>query len=440
MALALPLVITQVAQIGIGTTDILLTGRLGPQPLAAGALAMNLYMTLWLFGLGMVNAVAPLAAEAEGAGRPDDVRRAIRQGLWVATAYSLPAMVLLWNAEAILLWFGQDPGIAALAGDYMHALMWSFPTSLWLIVLRNFVAAVGRPGLMTLVLVGGIAVNYVGDLLLMFGHLGFPALGLVGAGVVSAVVYALMFAALSLVVVRHSVLRRYQVFIRIWRSDWARFRVILKLGWPIGISIVAESALFAAAGLLMGLIGTDALAAHAVAVQCVVIAFMIPLGISQATTVRVGRARGAGLPRLAARAGWIGIGLGPVVCIGIALVFLLLPELLIAAFAVESQAVRDLAITFLAIAAFFQTFDGIQAIAQGALRGLRDTRVPMYIAIFSYWLFGMPICAFLGFVVEFGATGIWLGMAAALAMSAILLVLRFRSLERRVLGFAAQPA
>ena len=382
----------------------------------------------------MVNAVSPLAAQAEGAGQPDDVRRAIRQGLWVATAYSLPAMVLLWYAEEILLLFDQDPANAALAGHYMRAMLWSFPCSLWLIVLRNFVAAVGRPILMMFVLIGGIIANYFGDLLLMFGYLGFPALGLFGAGIVSVIVYALMFLALATIVVKHSALRRYQVFIRIWRSDWVRFREILRLGWPIGITIVAESALFAAAGLLMGKISTDALAAHAVAVQCAVIAFMLPLGIAQATTVRVGLQIGAGSPGGAARAGWTGIGLGPFVLLAVATIFLVLPDRLIDAFAVKDSAVRSLATVFLAVAAFFQLFDGTQAIAQGALRGLKDTRMPMFFAIVSYWIIGMPICWLLGFVFGFGGTGVWLGMAAALAASALLMVRRFRSLERRLLS------
>ena len=439
-ALALPLVLTQVAQIGINTTDVLLTGRLGPQSLASASLAMNLYMTLWLFGLGLVNAVAPLAAQAEGAGQPDDVRRAIRQGLWIAAAYSLPAMFVLWHTEAILLLFGQEPGNAALAGDYMRAMMWSFPTSLWLIVLRNFAAAVGHPSLLMIVLIGGITANLFADLVLMFGYGDIPALGLVGAGIASSFVYASMLVAFAMIVMHHGHLRRYQVLVRLWRSDWERFRELFRIGWPIGTSIVAETGLFAAAGMLMGLIGTAELAAHAVAMQCIVIAFMVPLGISQATTMRVGLAVGAGTPWRVSRAGWTGIGLGPVVLLVSALVFLLLPETLIAAFDVKDPVVIGHAVVFLTVAAFFQVFDGTQVIAQGALRGLKDTRVPMLYALFSYWLVGLPLCALLGFEFELGGLGIWIGLATSLALASCLLVQRFRGLERRLSGLAEQPA
>ena len=431
ITLALPLAFTQVLQIGINTTDVLLTGRLGPEALAAGQLAMSLYMPLWLFGLGLAVAVSPMAAQAEGAGEVREVRRVIRQGFWVVLAYSVPAMAVLWNAEALLLLAGQEPATAAAAQGFLRAMMWSTPTSLCLIVLRCFISALSRPQTLVWILAIGILVNLAGDWLLMFGHWGFPALGLVGAGLVTSLVYLGMVVALSLVSLRDAQFRQYALFQRWWRADWGRFREILQLGLPIGTGIVAESGMFAAAGLIMGRISTESLAAHAVAMQCAVIAFMLPLGISQASTVRVGLAVGARVPNGVGRAGWSAIGIGPLVLFVSAMVFLVFPDLLVDAFSITDGEVRRLAVSFLAVAAFFQLFDGTQIIALGALRGIRDTRVPMFLAIFSYWGVGFPLCYWLGLHTDLGGLGVWIGLASALALNASLLLLRFRFQERR---------
>ena len=429
LSLAVPLALAQLAHIGIQTTDVLMMGWLGPTALAAGTLGANIYTPLWLFGLGIVMAVAPMAAQALGARRFRSVRRIVRQGFWVATAVSLPSALVIWQGEAILLAFGQAPANAASAGDYLRVMVWGFAPSLWLVVLRCFVAAHTRAKSVLMVMILGVVVNFVGNYVLMFGHFGFPALGLVGAGISTSIANGIMFAALLGYVLWDRKFRRYAILYRLFWKDWPRFREILRIGLPIGVTILAESGLFAAAGLLMGLIGTEQLAAHAIALQCAVVAFMIPLGISQATTIRVGRAAGAGSRSGVGKAGWCAMALGLVFMLAAALCFLLLPEQLVDLFLDLNKPanieVLHYGVIFLSIAALFQVFDGAQVVSMGCLRGLKDTRVPMYFALLCAWGIGFGACAVLAFPLGLGGVGIWLGLSLGLATLSGLMTWRF---------------
>lgn len=441
LSLAIPLALAQLAHIGIQTTDVVMMGWLGPEALAAGTLGANIYTPLWLFGLGIGMAVAPMAAQALGAGEFGSVRRIVRQGFWVATAVSLPSALVIWQGEAILLAFGQTEVNAGQAGDYLRVMVWGFAPSLWLIVLRCFVAAHGRAGSVLVVMILGVLVNFFGNYTLMFGHFGFPALGLIGAGISTSIVNMVMCLALLAYVLWDRKFRHYAILIRLFRADWPRFREILHLGLPIGVTILAESGLFAAAGLLMGLIGTEQLAAHAIALQCAVVAFMIPLGISQATTIRVGLAAGMGSRNGVGQAGWCAMALGLVFMLAAALCFLLLPEQLVDLFLdldrPDNLEVLRYAVVFLSIAALFQVFDGAQVVSMGGLRGLKDTRVPMYLAILCAWGIGFAACAVLAFPLGLGGVGIWLGLALGLAALAGVMTWRFhRQAQHAALGAA----
>ncbi|MCG8354839.1 MAG: MATE family efflux transporter [Kiloniellales bacterium] len=439
--LALPLALTQVAQIAHYTTDVIMIGRLGPEALAAAQLGMNLFMPLWLFGLGIVMAVSPMVAQALGAKQYRAVRRSVRQGMWVAIAVSVPFGFILAQGEAILLAFGQSPENAAGADAYLDALLWSLPPSLCLIVLRAFIAAHSRPRAALLVLVNGIWLNALLNYMLIFGNFGFPAMGLVGAGIATVIVNFAMVAALLLFVLQDRRFKRYFILVRFWRSDWPRFREILRLGLPIGATIVAESTLFASAGILMGLIGTEQLAAHAIAMQCASVAFMVPLGISQAATVRVGLAAGAGDAAGVGRAGWLAFGLGIVTMSISAMVFWLMPETLTAIFLSGEGgleiAVAAYAASFLLIAGLFQLFDGSQVVLAGCLRGLKDTRVPMIFAMLGYWGIGLPSGVLFAFVLDLEGRGIWFGMMTGLAAVAVMVLWRFQGRAR--FGLLAQP-
>ncbi len=434
LRLATPLVFAQLAHIAIGTTDVLMMGWLGPEPLAAGALGVNFLFPLYLFGLGVATAVAPMAAQALGARQYRGVRRTVRQGFWVTFVVGVLLTLLVWHAEPILLLLGQAENSVTLAMGYLRAAVWSLVPGLWIVVLRCFVSAHSRPRSILVVMLLGVGVNAFGNYTLMFGHFGFPALGLVGAGISSSLVTAFMFLALMGFVLRDRKFRRYALLVRFWRSDWPRFFEILRIGIPIGLSILAESGMFAAAAFLMGLLGTTELAAHAIALQCAAVAFMVPLGICHATTVRVGLAAGAGDRAGVGRAGWTSLALGSAFMVASALVLWLLPWQLVDLFleldSADHIAVASLAVSFLGVAALFQLFDGAQIIATGALRGLKDTRVPLLYAVVAYWPIGFGASVLFGFQLGLGGLGIWIGLAFGLATLSALGIWRFHRRER----------
>ncbi len=427
LRLAWPLIVAQLATIGLNTTDVIMMGRLGPQQLAGGSLAIAMLYPLLMLGTGVAMAAAPMAAQALGAHSRRSARRTVRQGLWLSVMVAALLAVPLLLATPILLALGQEPAIAGLAGDYLGFASGMMPFVLMFTVLRGYLAAHGRTMVVLWITVAGIGLNALLDYLLMFGALGFPRLELVGAGIATALVHAAMCAALGAHVLR--VRRRDALLARFWRSDWPRFFAMLRLGLPIGLTMMAESGLFAAAALLMGLLGSDVLAAHAIALQLAAIAFMTPLGLSHATTVRVGRAFGGGDASGARRAGFVSMALAAGFMSGTALLFWFAPGFLVGLFLPgadpANRAAAALAAQFLAVAALFQIVDGVQTTAAAALRGLSDTTVPMLIALCGYWLVGLPVAWLLAFPAQLEGVGVWLGLAAGLAFAALVLGARF---------------
>ena len=325
-ALSLPLALAQLGHIAINTTDILMIGRLGKESLASAALGGAFYFAVMLFGVGIVSAVAALAAQAHGGRRPRDLRRVVRQGFWVATCFCLPALPVMAFTEEFLLLLHQPEAAASGAAIYMRALMWALPPTLWFIVLRGFMSALGRPRPVLWVMLSGVAVNVVLDFALIFGHFGAPELGVLGAGIASALVNAAMFLGLLWIGVRYRPFRRYAILARLWRSDWPRFFQIVRFGAPIGVTLLLEIGLFTGALFLMGLLGTVEIAAHQIAIQTGAVTFMVPLGISHAAVVRVGHAYGRGDADGIVRAAWVALGLSTVFMSAMALVFWLAPR------------------------------------------------------------------------------------------------------------------
>ena len=391
LTLAWPLILTNVAQMAMTATDVMMMGWLGPRSLAAGALGNNLYTAVLIFGIGVMAAVPPMIAIERGRNRHAvrEVRRTVRQGMWVAFTLVGPMWLLLWQAEPILLALGQDPELSREASAYVRAVQWSLLPFYLYLVLRGFVAALERPLWSTIVVVGAVAFNALADWVLIFGHWGFPALGVTGAGIATVASSTLMALGLGLVVVRHRRFRRYRVFGRFWVADWPRYRAFWALGLPIGAAVAFEVVIFNAAALLMGAIGADALAAHAIAIQIAALSFMVPMGIGQAGTVRVGRAAGAGDAQGVMRAGAATIGLSLAFMAMMAMVMLFAPGILIVPFLDLRQpgvpAVAALAVTFLFYAAIFQLADGAQVAGASVLRGLGDAKVPMVYAGLGYW-------------------------------------------------------
>lgn len=436
LTLAWPIILTNLAQTAMTTTDVMMMGWMSPDTLAAGALGSNLYFTPMVFGMGLLLATSPMLAKELGVNRHSvrEVRRTVRQGLWLALIISVPLWLILWQTETILLLMGQQPHLAHEAGRYMHTLQWSILPFYGYIVLRSFVTAFERPGWATIVVVFAVAFNALADWCLMFGKLGLPALGIVGAGVATTLSNVLMFTGLAIVVLREKQFRRYRLFGRFWRADWTRMGQICRLGLPIAAIVVFEVALFNGAAMLMGLIGASSLAAHAIALQIGAIAFMVPLSFGQAATVRVGRFFGAGDRQGISRTGWTAYVLGVGFMTMTAMLMLFAPRLLISGFIdihdPHNAEVVRLAITFLAFAALFQIADGAQAVGSGNLRGLHDTTVPMIYAAIGYWGIGMPLGAWLAFRGGYGGAGIWVGLFLGLAAVAVLLLWRWVRRER----------
>ncbi|BCA62493.1 hypothetical protein HMP09_1727 [Sphingomonas sp. HMP9] len=441
LKLAWPLVATNLAQALVGATDVAMLGRLGSDTLAAATLGLNLYLVFLLFGMGLTTAAVPMIARERGA-RPHavrDIRRTARQTIWVAATLCIPSWIILWNAEAILVHLlDQDPRLAHEAARFVRAVMWGMLPSLAFLVLRAFVAALEKPAWSLVVMVGLLVVNAGLNWLLIFGHAGLPALGLLGSGMASSIANGLSFVAMAAVIVYARPFRRYRLLGRFWRPDWPRYRAVWKLGLPIAITLGFESTVFIAAVFLMGLLGTVPLAAHAIAIQIASVTFMVPLGIAQAATIRVGLASGRGDRAGIGRAGWTAFAIGEGFMVLTATLLVLAPQLLIGIIldvdAPANAPVVTLAISLLAVAAVFQVVDGAQVIGAGMLRGLGDTTVPMVFAAIGYWGIGIGVGAWLAFGRGWGGVGIWTGLATGLAVVSVLMMARWHARERLGLG------
>jgi MATE family multidrug resistance protein len=431
MALAAPLVLTQLAQMAIGTTDLLLLGRYSETALAAAAMGNTIFFFAWMVGGGPAAAVSPMIAQLVGA-RPrtrGGVRASLRMGLWsVIITWAVMAPVML-SAGPILSAVGEDPQLARMAGQFTSILVAGLPFSLGYLVLRNFATALGRPTASLWVMVAAIAVNALAGWTLIFGHFGAPRLGIVGSALATS--GSAMFSFLAMVALIHldPKLRAYRMFRRFTRPVSPKLAEVFRLGLPIGMTMIFEGMLFNAMTLLMGRFGTNALAAHQIAINVPSITFMVPLGIGMASNVRVGMAVGAGDLAGARRAG--------LTAFTIAVIFGLLCAVVIAAFGPQiaglylggrgphDAAVIALAAVFLQAAAAFQVVDAVQVVGAQSLRGLKDASMPMLLAGGSYWVIGAPVCVFLAIGLHLQGLGIWIGFVISLTAAAIAMSLRF---------------
>jgi MATE family multidrug resistance protein len=415
------------------TTDLAFIGRLGSEAVAAASLAQTVFFVSFTFGMGLVSAVAPLAAQAFGARNPRMVRRSLRVGLWAALLIALPLMAVPFRGERILLALGQAPVAAQLAQQNLFGLVWGILPALWFIAIRGFMSAVNRPEPILWITLTAIPANAVLVYLLLYGGGGLPRLGLFGAGLATSIVNLGTFLAALWFTYRRRPFRKYHVLGRIWRIDWPLMRQLIIVGAPISVAFLLEFGLFGAAGLLMGLISTTALAAHQIALQIAAILFMVPFGVGMAATVRVGHAVGRGDAAAVNRAGFIAIGLGIVFMSAMTLLVIFGRFAIAEIFLGEAaDATAQLTAMLLLVGSTFFIADGIQTVAAGSLRGMNDTRVPLLFAAISYWLIGFPCAYALGFWTPWGAVGVWIGLSVGTAVYAILLVLRFRHLASRL--------
>jgi multidrug resistance protein, MATE family len=438
LTLAWPLILTNITMVLINATDVFLLAKLGPNELGASTMGSSIVIAMLLFGIGLVTASSPMIASELGrkAHSVRDVRRTFRQALWAATAITIPIMILLWFSEDMLIAIGQPERLAADTGLFIRALQWQIWPALGVVALRSFMSALEMPRWTLVAGVAAVLVNVVINYALIFGKFGFPALGLWGAGIGSSITSLFQFIFLGVVASYHPRFRRYHLFGRWWRSDWPRFFSLCKLGLPISLALGFEALVFAAAAVLMGYISTVAVAAHAVALQIASMSFMVPMGIAQAATIRVGIGYGRGDADAIHKSGWTAFALGTGFMTVMAALIWIMPRTLAGIFLDPAQAgnaqVLDMAAAFLGIAAIFQIVDGAQVVGAGMLRGLHDTTWPMVYALFGYWVIGIGVGGALAFWAGWDGVGVWIGLATGLAIVSVLMLWRW--LRRDALG------
>ena len=396
-----------------------------------------MFFFLWLLGSGPVSAVSPMVAHVVGqdaATQVRDVRVVVRMGLWAVAVISPPLLALLIFTRPVLVFLHQEPALAADAALYTSVLAAGLPCSLAFQVLRNFSTALNRPMAPLLVMGAAVLFNAAADYVLIFGHLGLPRLGLVGAGLASASSNLFTLVAMSLIALFTPGLRAYRIAHRFFRPHWDSIAELFALGVPMSVTMIFEMALFNGATLVMGTFGIAALAAHQIALTIPSLTFMIPLGIWLAATVRVGQAAGAGDAVAARCAGFTAMGVGVIFMGAMAILLLAAPRAIAVLWLPdipENADVLALAVVFLHVAAAFQLMDGLQVTASMSLRGLKDAAGPMWLAGASYWLAGAPMSVFLGFGLSMKGYGIWLGLAFGLLVAAVTLTTRFVLLSKR---------
>ena len=435
LALAWPLILANLTQQLIQATDVLLMGRLGASQLAAATLALNLTFTFNVLLLGLLIASSPMMATALGQrfNAVRDVRRTFRAGLWLLCFTLPPYWLVLWHVGDIMRAFGESEELARQGQTFLRAYMWA--TAPWLLfqLLRNFISALERPRVVLWLSLFGIALNALLSWSLIFGHFGLPALGLMGGGLGSTLTWLILCAALIGMIQSDRQFRRFHLFGNWWRFDRQRTAAMIRLGWPIGVTMALEMGVFALAAYFMGWIGAPAVAAHAVALQLAALTFMVPLGLGQAATVRVGLALGRADEAGITRAGWTAWVIGVAFMGTMALVMWSIPRTLVTLFLsdVPANAVTiALAVSFVRVAAAFQLVDGAQVIGAGMLRGLHDTRWPLLFALVGYWVVGLGIGSWLAFAQDWRGVGIWVGLASGLAAVAVLMLGRWAMRDR----------
>lgn len=427
LVLGLPLIGGQLGQLLIGITDTVMVGWYGVTELAALVVATSVFFLFILFGSGFAWAVTPLAASAAEAGDDVQVRRVTRMGLWTSLGFAfiaIPGLLAFGNLFTLL---GQAPDVAELAHQYFRIAVWGLIPALVIMLVRSYLSALEHTQVVLWVTLASAIANALFNWLLIFGNFGFPELGVRGAAWAS--ILSQLVAAVALVQYARWKEPQREVFVRIWKPDWSAMAQVVRLGLPIGLTSLAEVGLFSAASIMMGWVGTLDLAAHGIALQCATATFMVHLGLSQAGTVRAGRAYGAKDAHRLAQVGKSVILLSATAASLTVVMFFAMPETLINLFLDPAEPDRPqiiaIGVGLLAAAAAFQVADAMQVQALGLLRGVHDTKVPMIYAAISYWAVGAPVGYLLGLTFGFGGVGIWIGLAFGLTLAAILMMHRF---------------
>jgi MATE family multidrug resistance protein len=434
IVIAVPLSAAYLAEFAMFLTTKMVVGKLGYHSLAAVGIAGDLSFEILIVLMALLSVVGVLAAQALGAGKKAELGDSVRQGFIVATGLGVPAMLLIWNLDIALVATNQDPRVIELARDYLLGLSGAALPVLWFAVFRNFVAVLSQTVSVLVISIIAVALNYVLTVWFVHGGLGLPSLGLFGAGLATTLVSWFMFLALALHVYRKPMFRGFGLFREKWRPRWPLCREILLLGLPVAGLTFLEAGLFVATSILSGVIGAKTLAAYEITAAWLGIPFVIAFGLAEATMIRVAHAIGRDSMPDARRAGFLGMGLVIAVTASLIAVPLTYSEQIILVFISRDDPgyarVSALATQFLYIAALFMVFDGLQAAAARALRGMKDNLVPLWIAGFGYWVLGIGGGSVLAFKLDMDGAGLWWGLAAGLGVAACLLTLRFHRFTR----------
>jgi multidrug resistance protein, MATE family len=438
-ALAVPVVMAELGWMTMGLVDTLMVGRIGPEAIGAVGIGSSLFMGVCIFAMGLLLGLDTLVAHAFGAGRIDECHRWLAYGVTLSLLLSIPVIVIVLALSSVLARWGLHPTVLALTQPYLNVLAWSIPPLLLYASFRRYLQGMGvvRPVMVALVFAN--VLNAFVNWLLIFGHWGAPAMGVRGSAwgtVVSRVVMAAVLLAVivyrerSLVASRLPPLRPSGPTTR-RRINLAPMRRLLALGLPAASQVTLEVGVFAAATALAGRLAPAALAAHQIAVNFAALTFMVPLGIASAGAVRVGHAIGRRDYQAAARAGWTAILFGVAFMSCASAAFLLIPRTLIGAFT-SDPAVLSIGVSLLFVGAIFQLFDGVQGVSTGVLRGLGDTRTPMFWNLAGHWFIGLPLGYTLCFVVGLGVVGLWWGLSTGLMICGVALLMAW---SRQVAAF-----
>ena len=427
LVLGLPLIGGHIGQIAIHMTDTLMLGWYSVEALAAVVLASSLFFVLFIVGSGFAWAVMPMVAAAAEESDDAQIRRVTRMGMWLAVLFGLLVLPLMWWSGPIFIAMSQEPELSYEAQRYLRIAGVGVLPALGVMILKSYLAALERTGIVLWITLIGALTNAALNYALIFGNFGAPELGIQGAAIASVSVNMVSLAIL--VPYGKRAFPEHALFQRIWRPDWAAFGKVFQLGWPIGLTNLAESGLFAASAIMMGWLGTYPLAAHGIALQIASATFMVHMGLSNAATVRAGRALGRKDLDHLARGGIASIALSVLFSVVTVVLFLVIPETLIGAFIdpfdPDRPQIVAVGVTLLAVAAAFQLVDGLQVMALGLLRGVQDARVPMILASISYWVVGLPASYLLGFTLGLDGVGVWIGLVIGLALASVALVWRF---------------
>lgn len=433
LVLAGPLIVGQLTSFGMNFVDTVMAGRIGTVDLAAIAIGSSIWAAGFLFVLGVLLAVSATVSQLDGAGRGRQAGEFTRQALWLGVGLAVLLYVAVRSAEPLMRLINVAPEVIELSMAYLRAISWGAPALCGLLVLRFFSEGTGytRPTMYIGLL--GLACNVPLNYVLMFGKLGLPAMGAVGAGWATAIVFWVQLFVLAGWIAWRPRYSPYGLFEQFSRPNPREILATLKLGLPIGIMVFLEGGMFVGTALLIGTLGAVPVAAHQVAMNWAGLMFMVPVGLSGAITVRVGNAIGRSDPEGARRAGLVGMLIALTFGLISAAFMLAFPGLIVGFYTSEPE-VAALAVSLLFFAAFFQVADCLQASAAGALRGLKDTRVPMVYSVIAYWMVGLASGWFLTFRLDWGPTGMWIGIITGLSVAAILLGSRFLRLSARVVS------